>query len=149
YDTAKATFTGSPSGEFKAKGDHINLADITSLTTSAADPATGNWGVATLHIQAGLPTSSKGITAVLFGDASLTSNVRASDLPTLPVTSKGSTVLLRGGAGPTYLASLKLLPGQNAVVDGRNTAGDWLRVRLEMAVGWAAAQQVTVTGDVQ
>lgn len=149
YDTAKATFTGSASGEFKAKGDYINLADIASLTTSAADPAVGNWGVATLHIQAGLPTTSKGITALLFGDASLTSNVRATDLPTLPVASKGNAVLLRGGAGPGYPAALKLLPGQNAVVDGRNAAGDWLRVRLEKAIGWASTAQVKVTGDMQ
>lgn len=149
YDTAKATFTGSASSEFKARGDHINLADIASLTTSAADPAAGKWGIATLHIQAGLPTTSKGLTAVLFGDASLTSNVRATDLPTLPVVSKGNTVLLRGGAGPGYPAALKLLPNQNAVVDGRNAAGDWLRVRLEKAVGWAYAPQVKVTGDVQ
>ncbi len=132
-----------------AAGDQFRLAETTSVTTSAADPEAANWGIAMLNIQAGSPEPV--ITAILFGDATITSNVRAdgANLPTLPVkTAGGVPVLLRGGAGPSYPSSLRLAPGQSALVDGRNKAGDWLRVRLESAVGWAYTPQVTVTGDV-
>jgi len=149
YDAIKAVFAGSAaSSNFKVKGDKVDLADLTTVTTAAANPDSGQWGVAVLKIQAGLPAGSPGVTAVLYGDASVTSTVRSTPLSTLPVSAKSDTIL-RGGAGQTYPAAGKLTTNQNAVVDGRNKAGGWLRVRLESMVGWASVAQLNVTGDVQ
>jgi len=147
YDAVTATFAASAQPTFKAKGDKVNLADVTSLTTSVANPEAGNWGVAVLKIQANIPESSQGITGVIFGDATLTSAVKADDLLTLPVTTVRDVALLRGGAAQTYPSLIKLMPGQKATVDGRNKAGDWLRVRLDSAVGWSPANQLNVDGD--
>ncbi len=149
YDAIKTVFASSAaSSNFKVKGDKVDLSGITTVTTSAANPDSNQWGVAILKIQAGLPAASQGITAVLYGDAAMTSTVRATLLSTLPAT-VNDTVLLRSGAGQSYPVATKLAPGQNAVVDGRNKAGDWLRVRLDTTVGWASAAQIKVTGDIQ
>jgi hypothetical protein len=147
YDSVTATFAASAQPTFKAKGDKVNLADVTSLTTSVANPEAGNWGVAVLKIQADMPEASQGITGVLFGEATLTSAVKADTLLTLPVTTVRDAALLRGGAAQTYPSLVKLNPGQKAAVDGRNKTGDWLRVRLDSAVGWAPANQLNVDGD--
>ncbi len=149
YDTVKAAFTGSADATFKSQGDQVGLSTVSSVTTSAANLDAGNWGVAVLNIQADLPTSGKGLTGVLFGDATLTSNADPgrADALTLPVKAAGGDVLLRGGAGPNFPSALKLPAGQSAVVDGRNKAGDWLRVRIGMAVGWGHAAQLKVDGD--
>lgn len=151
YNAIKAAFaeSSSASPNFKTRGDKIDLSGITSVSTSAANPDAGQWGVAVLKIQAGLPTESQGVTAVLFGDATMTSTVRSVPLTTLPVTTRGDTVLLRGGAGTNYPSGGRLTANQSAVVDGRNKAGDWLRVRLDNVVGWASVALLKVTGDIQ
>ena len=143
YDAVTATFAASAQPTFKAKGDKVNLADVTSLTTSVANPEAGNWGVAVLKIQANVPEASQGITGVIFGDATLTSAVKADDLLTLPVTTVRDVALLRGGAAQTYPSLIKLMPGQKATVDGRNKAGDWLRVRLIPPL--VGPQQISLT----
>jgi hypothetical protein len=149
FDSLQANFVDSASApSFKTSGDKIDLASLTSVSASAANLSAKQWGVAVLNIQAGL---TDGISAVLFGDATITSTVQilSADQVTLPVKSfTGGPVLLRGGGGPNYQAAITLKGDQTAMADGRTKAGDWIRIRSENAVGWAYVRQIEVTGDV-
>src|SRR5689334_16328300 len=62
YQAVKVALTSAASGDSKA-GDHVNLADVKSVTTSAANPDSTSWGVAVLSAQVGLPESKPGVTA--------------------------------------------------------------------------------------
>ncbi len=150
FENVQATFSDASTPTFKTRGDKVDLATVGSVTTSTVDPTAKSWGVAVLNLQAGLSEGSQGVSAVLFGDATLTSTVKpvGADQVTLPaISATGEPVLLRGGAGPNFPSLVTLNGNQNAVVDGRNKAGDWLRVRLDSAVGWAYVRQLKVTGD--
>jgi hypothetical protein len=125
-------------------GANMPLADLANLATSGADPAAGAWGIAMMDIA----TEAGNIEAVLFGDAML-SKQSAPALATLPVkTFDELPVLMRAGASQNFPQVGKLLAGKEAVVDGRNEKGTWVRVRMDNVVGWAWINQVTVTGDV-
>src|SRR5258708_9556573 len=147
----KAQFSDTSNPTFIKPGDQVDLSKVTLISTSINDPASGNAGVALLKLQTGTAADDPSIDAVLFGESTLTSKVNpapASMTTLAATTAGGDMVLLRGGASGNYPATLKLTPGQTAVVDGRTKAGDWLRVRLDAGVGWARAVQLKVTGDV-
>lgn len=137
---------------FGTKGNTVDLTTVQSLTTSLADTTKGLWGIAVVNIHADLPDDSKGVTGVLFGDATIASDVHsdAAKLTTLPVkTIDADPVLLRSAANANDPAYEKLTAGQDAAADGRTTDSRWIRVRIAKGgLGWAAASQVKVTGDI-
>ncbi|MEW6579181.1 MAG: hypothetical protein AB1435_08295 [Chloroflexota bacterium] len=127
-------------------GDRTTLDALDVLATAAADPAGGGWGVAML----GLPAvEGATITGVLFGDAQIARPVVAgAERPTLPVFNRGSAEInLRSGAGITYGVVGQLAPGEEALADGRNEQGDWLRVQFAGGIAWAFTPLIGWEGD--
>jgi len=150
YAFAGTTATSSDNATFAAGGDKVTLASLESLITAAANPDTGEWGIATLMLPAGLPEGEQAVMGVLFGNAQITRPEQAaSDRPTLTVTNSGSAeVNLRNGAGTTYSVVSVLAPGQSVVADGRNQESDWVRVQLEDgSVAWVFARVISWEGD--
>ncbi len=121
------------------------LSDTNAVTTSMADPDAGQWGVAVLD----LPASTDGVMAVLFGDAQITRpQVVQADRPTLTVFNRGSAeVNLRNGAGVTYDLVGQLVAQEEAVADGRNEQGDWLRIQFFGGIGWVFTPLIGWEGD--
>ncbi|MCC7206915.1 MAG: hypothetical protein IT323_06390 [Anaerolineae bacterium] len=138
-----------------APGQQVNPASVASIQASGADAATGDWGVALLRFRANLPETHPGVEAALFGEATLTPAASAGVSPSgeaveLPVrTFDELPVLLRAGASPNLPQVAQFLQGQEAVVDGRNERGDWVRVRVGDAIGWAWINDVRVTGALE
>lgn len=139
-----------------APGQQVNPASVASIQTLGADAATGDWGVALLRFRANLPETHPGVEAVLFGEATLTpvgasaGGSTSGEAVELPVrTFDELPVLLRAGASPNLPQVAQFLQGQEAVVDGRNERGDWVRVRVGDAIGWAWINDVRVTGALE
>jgi len=131
-----------------ASGDRAPVADLQTLATSPADPGTGDWGIALLHLSAGLPEGSA-VTAILFGEAQIARPAQAApDQPTLAVTNgRGSEINLRNGAATTYDLVGQLAPGEQATADGRNEQGDWMRGQFSGGIGWAFVPLIQWDGD--
>lgn len=129
-----------------AAGDRATLDALDAVITAPADPAQGTWGIAMLALPA---AEGKTISAVLFGDASLARPAPiAAERPTLPVVNAGSAPInVRNGAGITYQVTGQLAPGEEAVADGRNEQGDWLRLQYAGGVAWAFTPLLGWEGD--
>lgn len=131
-----------------ASGDRAAVADLESLATLAANPDTGEWGIALLQLPAGLPEGSA-VTAILFGEAQIARPVQAAgDQPTLAIwNGRGSEINLRNGAATTYDLVGQLAPGEQAAADGRNEQSDWVRVQFSGGIGWAFVPLIQWEGD--
>lgn len=126
-------------------GDRTTLDALDALAT-AADSAGEGWGVAVL----GLPAAEGAtITGILFGEARIARPpVAGEERPTLPVFNRGSTEInLRNGAGVTYAVVGQLAAGEEALADGRNEQGDWLRVQFAGGIAWAFTPLIGWEGD--
>ncbi|MFN8376895.1 MAG: SH3 domain-containing protein [Anaerolineae bacterium] len=139
---------------FEQTGDLINLADLQTLQTTPLNIESGEWGIALLSLQANLPDTLPGqnVTLLAFGDVMLenavprpieidvsaTANARVRSAPT---TEAGNNVIAVIPAGTTFTAN------------GKNEAGDWLRVRVPDSVegagliGWVATSILSIGGD--
>ena len=139
-----------PGGDtaFAAAGDTIELSVLESITTEAADPAAGTWGVVAVALPANLP-DGEAVRGVLFGEATLARvAAEAADHPTLEVGNPTATEAnLRGGAGTHYPVVGVLAGGASAVADGRNQASDWVRIQTESGPAWVFARLVRWDGD--
>jgi hypothetical protein len=126
-------------------GDRTTLEALDALAT-AADPAGEGWGVAVLDLPA---AEGATITGVLFGDAQIARLPAAGDeRPTLPVFNRGSAEInLRNGAGINYAVVGQLAAGEEALADGRNEQGDWLRVQFAGGIAWAFTPLIGWEGD--
>jgi hypothetical protein len=130
----------------RTAGDRAPLDALDALTTAAAAPGGGGWGVAML----GLPAAEGAtIAGVLFGDAQIARPVVAgAERPILPVFNRGSVEInLRGGAGIAYAVVGQLAAGEEALADGRNEQGDWLRVQFAGGIAWAFTPLMGWEGD--
>jgi len=126
-------------------GDRARLEALDALVT-AADSAGEGWGVALL----GLPAAEGAtITGVLFGDAQIARPaVAGGERPTLPIFNRGSAEInLRNGAGINYAVVGQLAVGEEALADGRNEQGDWLRVQFAGGIAWAFTPLIGWEGD--
>jgi hypothetical protein len=143
--------TGVSDLAFKQRGDIADVAKIKTITLSALNAQTDEWGVALMKLQANLSDTLPGqnVTLLLFGDVEIT-DARASEPPPvlLDVTA-ASNANMRGGPSTSATVVGALKKGQALKADGRNEAADWLRIQLEGGkVGWVATRLVTVSGDV-
>lgn len=134
--------------QFEKSGDIINVADVQRLQLSAMSLTNETWGVALMQLQANLPDTLPGqnVTFLLFGD------VQVENAASEPAVLLNVTALNKANvrSGPSRSASVvsSLSSGQTVVGDGRNEAGDWLRIQLdEGRVGWVFAELVSVEGD--
>ncbi len=133
-------------------GQIAPLSQIQSLTTSAASLENGDWGIAVLNIQAGLPEGAAGVRGALFGDSVLTSAVRAEAATTQTLTVRtfdDLPVLLRAGASSNFPQITRMTFKQEGAADGRNAKNTWVRVRLDGMVGWASMNQIRLEGDIE
>src|SRR5579859_880983 len=81
HAVGKLSMSDNSSATFEKAGDSVDLTNVSNVTTEVTDPASGSAGVVVMKLQGGLPLSSSGsgpITAVLFGDSSMTSSAVAS-----------------------------------------------------------------------
>lgn len=84
YKRVEATFSDTqPVGYFSLPGDRAQIATLKSIRGGAFNVASGDWGVAVLHVQANVPDSLPGqaVTFVLMGDAELQNASTASQPP--------------------------------------------------------------------
>ncbi len=143
------TATMSGTDVLTASGERVAVADIDTLQTTAANVESGEWGIAALQLPVGLPDTSTGVTAVLFGAAQMTRPAQvAADRPTLTIlNSGGAPVNLRNGAGITYDLVGQLAAGEEAVADGRNEQSDWLRIQFSGGIAWVFTPLINWDGD--
>lgn len=84
-------------GQFEKDGDLIDLIALQSLQTSAADPETGEWGIALMTVQADLPDDSdESMTFVLFGDTEIESAVTESNTDETPMSPMQAITISNG-----------------------------------------------------
>src|SRR5258708_7031170 len=69
-DTASITEGTDAASAFAKPGDQVDLTKVTTINTVAGADAS-KFGVAMMHIQSDLPADSQGISAVLFGTATM------------------------------------------------------------------------------
>ena len=139
---------------FAQPGDTVAVTAVESLTTSALDTDAGQWGVALARIQANMPGSEpeQNVTLLLFGDAEVAS--ASAPPPTIEVTSTGG-INVRSGPSTNNAIVTGLTGGQVVSANGRNEAGDWLRILLEGDDGaedqlaWVFAPLFTTDDDIQ
>ncbi|MBN1679304.1 MAG: SH3 domain-containing protein, partial [Anaerolineae bacterium] len=128
----------------------IDLAAVDGITTAAANPATGEWGVAMFTLPVTQPEGgSRAVTAVLYGNAQIMHPTEtAAEQVTLTITNdSGGEVNLRNGAGVFYDTVGVFAADQQLQGDGRNEQGDWVRVVLEERRAWVFTRLVNWDGD--
>lgn len=134
----------APNGGLIVAGAAVDLDGVDSLTGSAGS-------LALVRMQADLSDDAEPIQLVLYGDASIANAVTGLPEPFPTATVKN---------GPANILNLRASPDTEAEVvttmrwnealtaDGRNAAGDWLRVQTDKGAAWVFASLVTVTdGD--
>lgn len=135
---------------FSSSGDISPLIDIDTLVTEPIDLDAGTWGVAMMRLQADLPDSDddSSMTLVLFGDTEVISAVdpTGAALPQCSVENEsGRNLDIYAGAG-TNRDVVSVFPiGEQAVVNGRNENGDWVRLFRNGSLGWLPAAELTTT----
>jgi len=151
HDGVTAQASGADVVEFAAAGDSVVLSAVESLTTAAADPDAGAWGVAMLGVPGEVEDADpQMVTGVLFGEATITRPAQVqSERPTLTVSNSSSSVInLRNGAGVVYEVVGTLEPGQSVTADGRNEQADWVRIQLEDGtMAWVFVRLIDWEGD--
>lgn len=130
-------------------GDAIALDRVGAIESLPADPVAEQWGLAVLALPAGEAESE--ITAVAFGEATLARPQQAAqERFTLPVYNRGSAPInLRNGAAITYSVIGQLAAGEQALADGRNQQGDWVRVQFSGGIAWVFTPLIDWDGDLE
>jgi uncharacterized protein YraI len=129
-------------------GGVFTLDQASELRASDVDVTAGTLGMLLMRLSAGLP--EEGVTAVLFGGATLT-NASASveNVVSLEVSnSAGYDVNLRAGAGTNFATVGTLGRREAAFVDGKSADGKWYRIVTNVVTAWVSASLVSVKGDV-
>ena len=154
YGHAKVTTTmgqGEVSSPFTSGGDRVALASFESLTSSPLDTESGEWGIAVINLLPNAQPEEQSVTAVLYGDVTFARPTVPSSEPDrsiLQVYNRGGAEInLRNGAGITYDVIAQLGPGAEAVADGRNEQGDWVRIQTDSGLAWVFTPLIGWEGD--
>ncbi|MEQ8675755.1 MAG: SH3 domain-containing protein [Aggregatilineales bacterium] len=139
---------------FETSGDIVQVSNIESLELATMNVARNEWGVALLRVQANLPDTLPGsnVTFLLFSDVVIEDAGYEGDATPPPVlnavTQENSNV--RSGPGTEFFVIDSLTNNEAIIVNGRNEAGDWLRIELPSGVntGWISASLLDVDGDI-
>lgn len=149
YNSVGATFLEEVSPDFfTLPADLADLNIIESIQTTPLNLTDNAWGIALLNVQANLPNTlpGQGVVFLLLGDASLTNAVPAAAAFT-PVAPVMLTVNANANvrSAPTTRSNVlfTVANGSSAAADGRNAAGDWLRITTGERVGWIFSELVT------
>ncbi|MBE2269727.1 MAG: DUF11 domain-containing protein [Anaerolinea sp.] len=142
-------FTTSVSTTFTRPADRAALADLEKLQTTPLDPALNEWGIAVLNVQANLPNTLPGQSAIfmLLGDTEVENAVDDTDSfvgggPVDLVAALGANLYVR----PSLNSTVDAVVPANAVLaaDAISTDGEWFRVAYQSAAGWVARSVVSV-----
>jgi hypothetical protein len=136
---------------FETPGSIDDVAKIRSLSLSSMDPEVPEWGVSLMRLQAGLPDTLPGqnVTFLLFGDVAIRNAVDYEPPLVQLAATATNAINVRGGPSTTHAVIGSLSNGQTMTADGRNEAGDWLRIQLEgEETGWVYAPLMTVNGEI-
>lgn len=139
---------------FDAPADRAPLAALQTITTHPLDLDDETWGLAALHLQAGVPETLPGqaVTFLLMGDASLENAVEPADAVE-PVaaavhTADGANANLRSGPSTTHNVVVSLADGAALDLVGVDETGAWVEVALEDGgYAWIAEFLVTAEAD--
>lgn len=140
--------------DFTAPGHLADITQVATLNTAPMRVEEDTWGVAVLSLQANLPETLPGqnVTFIVFGDAELTNAVSPDAVaPPAPMctgtvlTSTGTNV--RSGPGTEYEVIGGLASGEAMTANGRNAAGDWLRLSYRGQNGWVHTPLVELSCD--
>ncbi|MEQ8676137.1 MAG: SH3 domain-containing protein [Aggregatilineales bacterium] len=144
-------FQDVPISTFASVGDTTDVLEIASLVTAPFDLSDETWGIAMMALQANLPDTIPGqnVIFVVFGDAEISNQVVPEDqiISNLEATST-SNVNLRAGTGTTFDVVGTLTTNEVITINGRNSAGDWLRLETEDGTAWVFASLISTEGDV-
>lgn len=133
---------------FSKPGDHANIADIKSLQLSPMTLNTGEWGVALMHVQANLPTTSpNNLLLLAFGDVFLENT--APDSTVLDGEVGNNFANARWLPNTSSRTLVSLMPGQAVTVVDRLADNSWLRINLpdNGDTGWVKSELLNVKGD--
>lgn len=152
---------------FETVGDIGAVADIQSLSLSALDLDTEQWGVALLQLQANIPNSLPGqnVTFIAYGNTSIENDTidkaerdlsallpeGVVDRPQVPVTpTTGQPLNVRSGPATTFAVIERLNAGDVVEAVGRTAEGAWLQIVLANgADGWVSNEFVSPSGDLE
>lgn len=138
---------------FETPGDTVQLTALESLQLSSMNTTEQIWGISLLHVRADLPEDdpTQNVEVLLFGNVEITQAPAESAVPVvLTITPAENNINIRSAASTSDSIITTLLHGQSLTADGRNEAGDWLRVQLAdgTGTGWVFAELVTTDGDI-
>ncbi len=148
YHAVSAVLT-NPDVQFAERGDIVDVTDLDTVITRPIDPATGEWGIVMMNLDADLPdTSGETVRLLLFGGVEITPDspdALVENRPVVQVTNTNDNNLnMRSGPGQEFPVVDILDMGDSVAFYGRNAAGDWLR----SSRGWVYAPLASVDGDV-
>lgn len=157
YRSLSATFNQEvPLDTFSRPADRTEVVTLQSITTTALDEATDEWGVALLSVQANLPGTLPGqaVAFVLMGDTTLVNNVSPDEaaLPTAPILVFASASGgLRTEPDVRTNAVVEVPVSAALAADALSEDGAWARVvysapTSEIFGGWFPLS--AITGDV-
>ncbi len=136
---------------FTQIGDTVALTDFSTLTTKPLDLTLPEWGMARVNVHANVPlnVSRTGLTFVLIGDATLENAVAPTDafMPAEPIrlqTLVGANLRSFPSTDGRIVESAPA--GMELLADGRNAAGDWVRVTFGETIAWVSTS-IVVTLD--
>lgn len=152
---ASATLADGSAASFTTPGDEVGLTDTQSVETDAANPASGDWGMALLNVHANVPLalSEQGLRFLMIGDVQLENRV-AADTAFTPVAGIAVTSVVAANlrSAPSLdgqvIASAPV--GMQLMADGRTSDGAWVRVLKDGQTAWISRQVVSATsGDIE
>jgi uncharacterized protein YraI len=150
HTLVSATFREGAAGvPFAFSGDRAQLVDLEALVTQPANPATGDWGIAMMKVQAEAVTGgSIPVTMILFGEATIF-GLTPGGAAGCTLQTRTGNVNIRSGPGTGFGVIDILGPGMTAIATGHNISGGWVRVDFNGTVGWMWEPAVVVDCPVE
>ncbi len=128
-----------------ASGDFVDLAASETLSTDD-----GN--IIILQMAAGLPEKAENaVTMALFGGVEMTNTVIIPEGPPVTLDIRnvaGYTINLRSAPGTDNPEAGSMNNNAAAIADGRNEAGDWIRIQSEEGHKWVHWTLIYAEGDI-
>jgi hypothetical protein len=146
HDQVGITFAeGAAAAPFEQPGDVAGLVGVQTIKTA---PAAGDlWGVALVRMLADLPDEGdSALTMALLGDAQLANaGIAPDELVTCTVTNRNQTEIPVFAGPSTNQTSIgTLAPLAKVTANGRNQAGDWLRIDRGGTLAWVPTGNVAI-----
>ena len=128
--------------DFETPASIAPLADLESLRTAGLNLDAAQWGIAALYLSADLPLdrAENGIVILLSGAAAMTHDLDLDALDSVgEAISSAALEATTVYAHPSIVAEVRdqLDADAIALVDARDTTGDWLRLVNDGEIAWA------------